>query len=500
VTRARDLEVAAAANGPGAGMPLGGLGRLVRTTAFKLALVNLVVFSGLTLFLIAYISNNTATLLDRQLEATIATEINSLAEQYRRGGLRQLVSSVELRARRPSASLYLVADFSGRTIVGNVADLPLAVLNLPDGQPTPVTYQRLDGDVSRQFEAVVRVFALPGGFRLLVGRDVAERQEFQTVIRDASQFAIVVMVLMAFLTWFVIGRTVLKRVENIAETSRQIISGDMTRRLEITGSGDEFDNLAESLNRMLTRIEALMTGLKEVSDNIAHDLKTPLTRLRNRLETTLREARGADDYRDAVADSIAEADELIQVFDALLRIARVEAGSSGDEVQPLDAREILADVAELYDPVVEDAGGVFALEPGGRLPVSGNRTLISQALTNLLDNAIKYGLPEDPDGKARIRLSGTLRDGEVRLSVADSGPGIPEADRERVLQRFVRLEASRTRPGSGLGLSLASAVARLHGGRIELGDAGPGLVVTLVLPARAEDRPDGGERHGADTQ
>lgn len=478
-----------------------GLGRLVRTTAFKLALVNLVAFAGLTLFLIAYISNNTATLLDRQLEATIGSEINSLAEQYRRGGLRQLVSSVELRSRRPSASLYLVADFSGRTIVGNVADLPLAVLNLPDGQPTPVTYQRLDGDVSRQFEAVVRVFALPGGFRLLVGRDVAERQEFESVIRDAFQVAVVVMVVMAFVTWFLIGRTVLKRVENVAETSGRIMSGDLGRRLSVTGSGDEFDNLAVSLNRMLDRIEALMSGLKEVSDNIAHDLKTPLTRLRNRLESTLREARGEADWREAVADSIGEADELIQTFDALLRIARVEAGSSGDDMVDLDARDVLADVAELYEPVVEDAGGRLESLVHAPLPISGNRALIAQALTNLLDNAIKYGLPETPaaGGPAPVRLVGASRGGEVHLTVADAGPGIPEADRERVLQRFVRLEASRTRPGSGLGLSLVAAVARLHGGRVDLGDAAPGLAVTLVLPRR-EEAGAGEERHGADTE
>nr|WP_207620552.1 ATP-binding protein [Oharaeibacter diazotrophicus] len=459
-----------------------------------MALVNLVSYSALTLFLIAYISNNTATLLDRQLEATIGSEINSLAEQYRRGGLRQLVSSVELRSRRPSASLYLVADYSGNTIVGNVADLPLAVLNLPDGQPTQVTYQRLDGDVSREFRAVVRVFAMPGGFRLLVGRDIAERQEFEAVVAEAFQVALVVMVVLAFLTWFLIGRTVLKRVESVAETARRIMSGDLGQRLDVTGSGDEFDNLAVSLNRMLERIEALMNGLKEVSDNIAHDLKTPLTRLRNRMETTLREARDDADWRDAVASSIGEADELIHTFDALLRIARVEAGSSGDSFDDLDVREVLADVGELYEPVVEDAGGRLVQAGDGPLPIRGNRALIAQALTNLLDNAIKYGLPEEPgEGSPPVRLEGRVADGEVRVTVADAGPGIPEADRERVLQRFVRLEASRTRPGSGLGLSLVAAVARIHGGRIELGDAAPGLAVTLVLPRRPEAERTGGD-------
>ena len=463
------------------------LGRFVRTTAFKLAFLYMVVFSSLTLFLIAYISNSSGALLTRQMELAISGEIASLYDQYRRGGMSQLVAAVEARSRRPSASLYLVADYSGRTIVGNVADLPLAVLDLPDGQLTAVTYGRLDGDTSIQYQAQVRVFVLPGGFRLLVGRDITEREQFQSVIRDAFRYAILVIVVMGLLTWFFVSRTVLKRVENIAETSRQIMSGDLARRLDVTGSDDEFDNLAHSLNAMLTRIEALMTGLKEVSDDIAHDLKTPLTRLRNRLETTLREARGEAAYREAIGDSIAEADELIQVFDALLRIARVEAGSSGDEVQPLDAAEILADVAELYQPVLEDVGVALEVETEGRLPVTGNRTLISQALANLVDNAIKYGLPGDRAGRRAFRAIGEIRGGEVRLSVSDCGPGIPAEDRERVQQRFVRLEASRTLPGSGLGLSLVAAVARLHGGRLELSDADPGLTATVVLPARIGD-------------
>ncbi|WP_075217529.1 sensor histidine kinase [Mongoliimonas terrestris] len=483
-------------------------GRLFRTTAFKLALVYLVVFSGLTLFLIAYISRSTTDLLTRQLESSIATEISSLVEQYRRGGIRQVVGSVEIRSRRPSASLYLVADFSGRTIVGNVADLPLAVLNLPDGKPVQVSYQRLDGDVAREFQALVRVFALPGGFRLLVGRDVGERTEFEDVIAESIQFVILVMVVMGLVTWVFVSRSVLGRVEDMAETSRRIISGDLGRRLQVTGSGDEFDNLATSLNHMLERIEALMTGLKEVSDDIAHDLKTPLTRLRNRLETALRDSRGEAGYREAIGASIEDADELIHLFDALLRIARVEAGSSGDELKPLDAAAIAADVAELYEPVVEDAGGTLTARVDGPLPIAGNRALISQALTNLLDNAIKYALPPEEgapalSGTVAPALAGTVelrakRVGEeVHLTVVDHGPGIPLADHERVTQRFVRLERSRTLPGSGLGLSLVSAVARLHGGRLALADAGPGLAATLVLPVRLET---GGaeENHGTD--
>ncbi len=460
---------------------MGALGRLIRTTAFKLSLVYLVVFSGLTLFLTAYISNNTAELLDSQISETIDSEINSLSDQYERGGLRQLVSAVDLRSRRPGASLYLVADSSGRTVVGNVADPPLSILGLSNGDTTSVTYQRLDGDTSRSYEAIVRVFALPGGFKLLVGRDISEIGQLRSLIFEASRYAIIVIVVTGFVSWFFVGRSVLKRVENMAETSRRLMSGDLTHRLAVKGSNDEFDNLALSLNEMLDRIEALMTGLQEVSDNIAHDLKTPLNRLRGRLEETLRRGGEVEEYREAITSAMEEADSLIRIFDALLKIARMEAGSSGDSFEQLDAADILDEIVELYEPVLEDVGGRLTLETTRPLPLKGNRTLLSQALSNLIDNAIKYGRHEGGEGPT-IKLTGTIKGDDLCLIVTDDGPGIAEGDRQKALSRFGRLDAARSRQGSGLGLSLVVAVAHLHGGRVTLGDAEPGLKASLFLP------------------
>lgn len=460
---------------------MGALGRLIRTTAFKLSLVYLVVFSGLTLFLTAYIANNTGQLLDSQINETIDSEVSSLSDLYERGGLRQVVSAVDLRSRRPGASLYLVADPTGRTVVGNVADPPLSILGLSDGVATTVSYQRLDGETARRYEAVVRVVGLPGGFKLLVGRDIGEVSQLRSMIFEASRYAIIVMVVTGFLSWFFVGRSVLKRVENMAATSRSLMSGDLTHRITIKGSNDEFDNLALSLNEMLDRIEALMTGLKEVSDNIAHDLKTPLNRLRGRLEESLRRGGSDVDYREAITAAMEEADNLIRIFDALLKIARMEAGSSGDSVEALDAAGILDEIVELYEPVVEDIGGSLRLETVRPLPLKGNRTLLSQALSNLIDNAIKYGRPDEETGLS-VTLSGTIEGNEVCLTVTDNGAGIPEADRQRALSRFVRLDSARSRQGSGLGLSLVAAVARLHGGRVVLGDAGPGLKASLHLP------------------
>jgi signal transduction histidine kinase len=271
----------------------------------------------------------------------------------------------------------------------------------------------------------------------------------------------------------------------MSETTRKIMDGDLTGRLPIAGTGDELDRLAENLNLMLERIEALMRGLKEVSDNIAHDLKTPLTRLRNRCEEALRLAGDESRYRQALEATIEESEALIRTFNALLMIARAESGQARDGMAELDAAEIARSVGELYEPLADEKG--VRLEIAAPLParVHGNRELISQALANLVDNAIKYGAPSqaDPNGATAAIVIGAMGEGErIMLSVADGGAGIPPADRGRAVERFVRLEQSRSQPGSGLGLSLASAVARLHGGELKLEDNRPGLKTIISLP------------------
>jgi signal transduction histidine kinase len=243
---------------------------------------------------------------------------------------------------------------------------------------------------------------------------------------------------------------------------------------------------------MLVRIERLMSGLKEVSDNIAHDLKTPLTRLRNRAETALAQSRTDADYRDALQQTIEDSDQLIRTFDALLMIARVEAGSSTSELVPVDAVELIRDVCELYEPLADDAAIGFSLDAESETIIKANRELLSQALANLIDNAIKYC--GEREGTGKIHVAAARSDGWVTISVADNGPGIPEGDRERVTERFVRLEASRSKPGAGLGLSLVSAVADLHGGRFELDDNAPGLKASLILPVDGETNGQGRPR------
>jgi signal transduction histidine kinase len=264
------------------------------------------------------------------------------------------------------------------------------------------------------------------------------------------------------------------------------MSGDLTGRVEVTGTGDEFDRLAASLNLMLGRIEELLYGLKDVSDNIAHDLKTPLSRLRNRVETALAGPADVDSYRATLEATIEESDALIRTFNALLMIARVEAGSPDGIWEDVDAGAVVRDVVDLYEPAAEEKGIALKVDINGPLPLKASRELLGQAIANLIENAIKHGRPEGDGRKPQITVSARQDGQDLLLCVADNGPGVPAADRVRVLQRFVRLEKSRSEPGSGLGLSLVAAVVRLHHGTIELGDAGPGLTVTIRLPIKAE--------------
>jgi signal transduction histidine kinase len=295
-----------------------------------------------------------------------------------------------------------------------------------------------------------------------------------------------------------VARRVLRRIDAMTGTTRRIMAGDLSGRLPVGRSGDELDRLAENLNAMLERIEALMTGLKEVSDNIAHDLKTPLTRLRNRAEEALASSGSETEYRAALERTIEESDGLIRTFNALLMIARAESGQARGNMDDFDAADVARGIQELYEPLAEDSGMTLHVKTAPA-PVHGNRELISQALANLVENAIKYGKPLpsiQPLGDGAVEgaheiLIEARRDGaSVLLSVTDHGPGIPEADRSHAVERFVRLEASRTQPGSGLGLSLASAVATLHGGELRLGDGNPGLTATLAIPARAAGASD----------
>jgi signal transduction histidine kinase len=455
------------------------LPNLFRTTAFKLTAIYLVIFTLFAGFVLGYVAWNAKRLLDDQIRSTIDAEIQGLAEQQRLGGIRRLVNIIERRSRGPGASLYLVATPIGERLVGNIEALPPGALDRPG--ESEIEYARSSDGVETPSRAIVRVFMLPAGFRLLVGRDVEERERLGIVIRRAAGWSLALVFLLGcFASWFV-ARRVLKRVDDMTDTAQSIMAGDLKGRLAISGTGDELDRLALNLNAMLDRIGELMEGMQQVSDNIAHDLKTPLTRLRNRAEEALRTAKSPDELRAALDGSIDEADNLIRVFNALLMIARLETGRIQDSMDTLDLSEIVSGLAELYEPLAEEAGLALVTDIAPDLRVSGNRELIGQALANLIDNALKYGQPTE-GGEANVLVSAKRIGAEIELSVADHGPGIPESERGRVLERFVRLDQSRSKPGFGLGLSLAAGVVRLHGGQLRLEDNAPGLRVVISLP------------------
>ena len=459
------------------------LGKVFRTTAFKLSLAYLVLFAVLASLGLGYVAWNARRVLDDQIVSTIDAEINGLSEQYTAGGLRRLIAVVERRAKEPGASLYLVTTPAGEHIVGNVSRVSADILARP-GQYEGFYGRGTESDQS-EHRAIMRVFTLAGGFRLLVGRDTEERDRLRAAIGNTFGSSLALVVLLGVLGgWFVASR-VLKRVDDMTETTRTIMAGDLDGRLRVAGTGDELDRLAQNLNLMLERIGELMRGMKEVSDNIAHDLKTPLTRIRNRADEALRTAESPDALRAAIEGVIEDSDGLIRVFNALLTIARLEAGNAPESVRRFDAGAVAREVAELYEPLAEDRGLSLTVRTEPDLILDGNRELVGQAIANLIDNAIKYGARSAEAAPQEITVSATRADDRIRLTVADHGPGIPEAERGRVLDRFVRLDAARSRPGFGLGLSLVNAVARLHGGSLDLADNAPGLAVTLSLPAGA---------------
>jgi methyl-accepting chemotaxis protein len=322
------------------------IGRILRTTAVKLSFVYLVVFSLVTVALIAYIAHSTNTILTTELRASVDAEVSDLQDQYARGGVLRVVRILDNRSRQPGAGLYLMTDTAGQPLLGNISDLPPGVVTRSSDAVATVPYTRLNQSVqgtapdTKSHVALVRVFQLDNGFRVLVGRDVSEREKFSGLMWEAMRAVFVVTVLLGLVTWWFVSRSVLKRIEQVAVTSNKIVAGDLTGRLLVTGSNDEFDRLAIGLNHMLDRISELMHGLKEVSDNIAHDLKTPLTRLRNRAEEALSEAdlgtATPERSRAALEGVIDDCDGLIRTFDALLTIAQVEAGNRAIEMVELE--------------------------------------------------------------------------------------------------------------------------------------------------------------------
>src|SRR4051812_398781 len=422
---------------------------------------------------------NTRRTLDAQTDQIIEAEITGLDDEYRHFGLPGLVEAVRSRSLHQGQSLYILVDSQHHYVAGNLDPWPQV-----SGAPGDMLEFDFERPVNGKLEtrrARGRLLSISGDFELLVAQDVHDRDLTERMFTTTLPWTVVLILILGTIGGAVIGRNMLRRLDTINRTSGEIIAGDLTRRVPLKGSGDEFDLLAENLNRMLDRIERLMRGLREVTDSVAHDLRTPLNRLRNRLEESVARLNARGQQADEIERAITETDQLIATFNALLLIAETDAGTTRAAMSALDLGGVAADVVELYEPLAEERKISLVLMPDTSVVVEGNRSLIAQALANLVDNAIKY---TPAGGKVRIRATNT--GAGVELSVADSGPGIPAADRARVTERFVRLEASRNSPGTGLGLSLVVAVAHYHRAELVLEDNVPtGLKAVLRFPKTA---------------
>jgi signal transduction histidine kinase len=465
------------------------LPRLFRTTTFRLTLLFLGVFASAASAFLAYIYIATAGEVTDRADSQVRREMGVLERIYQTGGLPALNAAVIERASLDRPMLYLLMTPAGVPISGSIGASPVAHFS---GAATwasfVLTETSAGGDVARQPARGLEE-RLPGGPRLFVGADVGEAEGYVRKIIHALWGAGALMVLLGLAGGLLVSRDASRGAASLTSVIDKARGGDLGARARVRGTGDEYDDLAIGLNDMLERLARSIAGLRHAGDAIAHDLRSPLTRLRARLEAAIIEAdAGRDDPLEALHQALEDTDGVLRTFSAVLAIARLESAGDAPGRTVFDPEALIVSVAELYAPLAEDKGVDFRIETAPGLKVEGNREFIAQAVANLLDNAAKY----TPGGGAIMLRTRRRASGDVEISVTDTGPGIAEADRARVVERFVRLENSRNQPGAGLGLSLVAAVARANGGALELAEgpgavdgSGPGLRAALVFPSAA---------------
>src|SRR5208337_3942823 len=456
--------------------------RLVLATPFRLFALYVSLFCAAVAAVFIYVNIAMLGFLSHEAEASVQGDHDFLLARFREGGLPRLVNAISERAAASDNALYLLTDGKGRWLAGN---LDTVATDLWETQGAAQFSYRKRGSEQIESPAFGIVARLPGDLHLIVARDIESQEALKRLLRRALILGYTLIFIIGTAGAVIVSRGMLRRVDVASNAARSIMQGNLAQRIPVTGRNDEFDRLSQNLNAMLDRIQDLMVGLKNVSDNIAHDLKTPLHRLRTRAERALQSSRSPEKLAEALGSVIEEADTLIQTFDALLSIARLEAGSRSESFGPLNICALIRDVADLYEPAAEERGLSLRHSCSGDVMMAGENHLIGQALVNLLDNAIKYAAPaSDTAERAQqtdVEIGLEDKGDTVDIVISDRGPGIPKKDRERVLQRFVRLQPSRSIPGSGLGLSLVAAVTRLHDGSVTLEDNNPGLRVRLTL-------------------
>ncbi len=434
-------------------------------TAF--AMVTVVGAVALAFYLINVAAED--VFMDRERDTALA-ERQILTEAFQLEGMRGLTERMERRARlaAPEAH-YAVFDASGRRLGGDLLSPPSP---LPVGDWKNVRSRTARGPLALYATAQ----RLPDGSLLVIGRDAAGQRDFEAKTADGLLIALAIVVAASLGVGLLLNALVIRRADAVAGVAERIAAGDLGARAEVSARGDSFDRIGASLNRMLDRIEELLTGMRTVTDSLAHDLRTPLTRMRGAVEEALDPAADPEACRVALERVSLELDQVLAVFGALIDIARAESGLSREMMQPVRLDEMVLDLGGLFAPVLEDAGQQLAIEPAAPLVIEGHEPLLRQAVGNLLFNAARYA-----GANATVVLAARSGPAGAEIVVADNGPGIPEADRERVKARFVRLDEARGGSGSGLGLSIVTAAAKLHGGELRLEDNRPGLRAVLTL-------------------
>ena len=460
---------------------------LLRTTTMRLALryaLAYVVLLGLSSGAALWLESRHP---DSQSAQRLEQEVRALTQAFQKGGAEGLMAGMakQAQAARGEQGLALWVSANGDKRAGNLRSWPNDDDAAEDGHAyhSWIDQEFLPKQIYDDDVYVVAVtWRFADGSRLLLAQRDSTAEDLLNFIEYLTE-VLSVAVLLALIMALIHGLGILRRMDSVGRTAAGIMAGDLSARVPVSRQDDEFDTLAQRLNAMLDRIQQLIRGMRDVTDNVAHDLRSPLTRLRNRLEVTLLEPRSAAEYQQAIVQSVADADGLIRTFNALLGIAQAEAGTSRGHGETVDLGVMAQDLVELYAALAEEKGQTLEVTSGGATEITGSRDLLAQALGNLLDNAIKY-TPEN--GTIQLQIGRHVDD--VEVSVTDSGPGIPESEREHVLERFVRLESSRSAPGNGLGLALVAAVARLHRAQLILADARPGLIVTMRFPRSAAAR------------
>ncbi|QGZ95574.1 sensor histidine kinase [Terricaulis silvestris] len=460
------------------------LDALLRTTTFRLALVQAGVVLAFVVAMLVYVYFATVGQLIRDSNVLADQEYATLERAYAEGGMRRLNQEVVERAARQGPFLYVLAESNGVVVTGDFQQLPAAPRETPER--VDFSFERVDenGEPVRG-RASGRVGRLINGPILLVARDLGDSAIIAGRITQVLWTVAIVGLIVSIVSGLLAATQAARRAEALSNTAREVMAGDMTRRAPVRGVGDEFDELAEAMNAMLDRLERLMNTTRTAGDAIAHDLRSPLTRFKQKIENALDAPPDTDADREALRKAVDEADRLLNMFSAVLKLARVETASNW-RLQRVDASEILRELAEFYEPAAEEQGLTLRAQVQDGLVVRGEHGLFTQAVSNLIENALKY----TPSG-GNVEVRALRRpDGRIEIDVLDDGPGVPPAERDRVLERFVRLETARSTPGVGLGLSLVAAVARLHQGGLHLRDGlsngdKTGLGAALVLPAAA---------------